>query len=156
MNTGIAFDSFRAITTIHRPFKSSRYLCKDLAPSTYNTLSINKKFLETDYPRDRAIGVFPASPAGRRRFHFGLRAKNRNFVFYLTRNCEKRFRPLPRRGEQETPRQSLEEFFSIKKGCIISLYFYNITATDLPSLGKFSFVLNFPGWDSRPYLGNKK
>ena len=30
----------------------------------------NKKFLETDYPRGRAIEVF-------RRFHFGLEAKNR-------------------------------------------------------------------------------
>ena len=31
---------------------------------------LNKKFLETDYPRKQAIGVF-------RRFHFGLGAKNR-------------------------------------------------------------------------------
>ncbi len=42
----------------------------------------NKKFLETDYPRCRAIEVF-------RQFHFGLGTKNRNFVFYLTQNCRK-------------------------------------------------------------------
>ncbi len=47
----------------------------------FKRVFLNKKNLETDYP-SRAIEVF-------RRFHFDLWTKNRNFVFYLTRNCKK-------------------------------------------------------------------
>tara|TARA_R110002072_G_scaffold142036_1_gene287369 strand:+ start:151 stop:363 length:213 start_codon:yes stop_codon:yes gene_type:complete len=49
----------------------------------------NKKFLETDYPRGRTIEVFC-------RFHFGLGAKNRNFIFCPTRNCEKAIPTSPK------------------------------------------------------------
>jgi hypothetical protein len=44
---------------------------------------INKKFLETDHPRGKAIEVFRRTDSYR--YHFGLRAKNRNFVFCPTR-----------------------------------------------------------------------
>ena len=43
----------------------------------------NKKFLETDYPQGRALVAFRRTVSYR--YHFGLRAKSRNFVFCLAR-----------------------------------------------------------------------
>ena len=67
----------------------------------------NKEFLGTDYPRDRAVEVF-------RRFHFGLKAKNRNSVFCLTQNRKYGFDLSKGEVKSETPWQSPKEFFSIK------------------------------------------
>ena len=72
----------------------------------------NKKFLETNPACGRqvssrqAIGVFPASPAGGRQFHFDLGVKNRpecsGLYFTSPETAKMQFRPLPRRGESET------------------------------------------------------
>ena len=55
-------------------------------------MQTNKKFLETDYPRGRAIGVF-------RRFHFGLGTKNRpeSFRDYILPH------PELRKGNSDLP-----------------------------------------------------
>jgi hypothetical protein len=64
--------------------------------------SPNKKFLETDYPRDRAVEVFRRTDS--QGYHFGLRAKNQNFVLCPTRNCEKAIPTLPRQPEAGSPK----------------------------------------------------
>jgi hypothetical protein len=65
-----------------------------------------KEFLETNYPRGRAIGVF-------RRFHFDLKPKNAPTIrdIILPHPPDGR---AGRRGEVDTRRQSLEEFFRLK------------------------------------------
>ena len=63
-----------------------------------------KKFLETDYPRGRALEVF-------RWFHFDLKAKSRNFVFCPTRNCEKAIPTSPKGRYYRKPRgRAIGEF----------------------------------------------
>ncbi len=47
----------------------------------------NKKILENNYPHSRAIEVFRRPD--NYRDHFAFEPKNRNFVFYLTKNCRK-------------------------------------------------------------------
>jgi len=43
-----------------------------------------------------------------------LGSKTEIWYFTSPETAKMQFRPLPRRGESETSRQSLEEFFSIK------------------------------------------
>ena len=62
--------------------------------------NLNKKFLETDYPRGRAIKVI-------RRFHFGLgdqktSRKLSGLYFASPGTAKKQFRPLRRKGKSET------------------------------------------------------
>ena len=63
-------------------------------------MQTNKKFLETDYPRGRAIGVF-------RQFHFGLGDQKPKFYILPHPELRKGNSDLPK-GEVnlETPRQS--------------------------------------------------
>jgi hypothetical protein len=56
----------------------------------------NKKFLETDYPRGRAVEVFHRTDSYR--YHFGLRAKTEILYFAPPGIAKKQFRPPPRGG----------------------------------------------------------
>ena len=71
-------------------------------------LTGNKKILETDYPRGRAIEVFC-------RFHFGLGAKNQILYFAPPGITKRQFRPPRRGGEIRKPQgRAIGELFRFK------------------------------------------
>jgi len=86
------------------PIRPGSYSLKNQNYSNVFCSVVNyiKKFLETDYPRGRAIELPACRQAGFAGF-IPMVIGNRNFVFNLTQNCRKwQFRPLPRRGKSET------------------------------------------------------